>query len=41
MPDAIKPTPENIEHDAEYLRGIVRKEDKLYILLDLKKAVGK
>ncbi len=41
MPDAIKPTPENIEHGAEYLRGIVRKDDKLYILLDLEKAVGR
>lgn len=41
MPDDVKPTPENIEHGAEYLRGIVRKEDKLYILLDLVKAVGK
>ncbi|HUI45653.1 MAG TPA: chemotaxis protein CheW [Nitrospirota bacterium] len=40
MPDAIKPTPENIERGAEFLRGIVRKEDKLYILLDLVKAVG-
>ncbi len=40
-PDAVKPTPENIEHGAEYLRGIVRKEDKLYILLDLEKAAGK
>lgn len=41
MPDAIKPTPENIEQGAEFLRGIVRKDDKLYILLDLEKAVGK
>ncbi|MGE5172341.1 MAG: chemotaxis protein CheW [Betaproteobacteria bacterium] len=41
MPEEIKPTPENIEHGAEYLRGIVRKEDKLYILLDLEKALGK
>ncbi len=40
MPDAIKPVPENIEHGAEFLRGIVRKEDKLYILLDLVKAVN-
>jgi purine-binding chemotaxis protein CheW len=40
LPDAIKPVPENIEHGAEFLRGIVRKEDKLYILLDLMKAVG-
>jgi purine-binding chemotaxis protein CheW len=39
-PDAIKPVPENIEHGAEFLRGIVRKEDRLYILLDLMKAVG-
>jgi purine-binding chemotaxis protein CheW len=40
MPDAIKPVPENIEHGAEFLRGIVRREDKLYILLDLVKAVN-
>jgi purine-binding chemotaxis protein CheW len=40
LPDAIKPVPENIEHGAEFLRGIVRKEDRLYILLDLMKAVG-
>ncbi len=39
-PDAIKPVPENIEHGAEFLRGIVRKEDRLYILLDLMKSVG-
>ncbi len=39
-PDAIKPVPENIEHGAEFLRGIARKEDRLYILLDLMKAVG-
>ena len=40
LPDAIRPVPENIEHGAEFLRGIVRKEDRLYILLDLMKAVG-
>lgn len=39
MPDAIKPVPENIEQGAAFLRGIVRNEDKLYILLDLEKAV--
>jgi purine-binding chemotaxis protein CheW len=39
MPEAIKPTPENIEQGAEFLRGIVRKDDILYILLDLEKAV--
>jgi purine-binding chemotaxis protein CheW len=40
MADAIKPPPENIEQGAEYLRGIVRKDDRLVILLDLAKAVG-
>ncbi len=39
-PDAVRPTPETIEHGAEFLQGIVRKEDKLYILLDLEKAIG-
>ncbi len=38
--DAIRPTPETIEHGAEFLRGIVRKDDRLYILLDIEKAVG-
>jgi len=40
LPSEIKPAPENIEQGAEYLRGIARKGDRLYILLDLKKAVG-
>jgi purine-binding chemotaxis protein CheW len=40
FPDEIKPAPENIEQREEFLRGIARKDDKLYILLDLKKAVG-
>jgi purine-binding chemotaxis protein CheW len=39
-PDAVRPTPETIEHGAEFLRGIARKDDKLYILLDIEKAVG-
>jgi purine-binding chemotaxis protein CheW len=39
-PDEIKPTPENIEQGAAFLRGIVRREEKLHILLDLEKAVG-
>ncbi len=38
--DAIKPPPENIEHGGEFLRGIVREDDKLFIVLDLVKAVG-
>ncbi|MDA8424221.1 MAG: chemotaxis protein CheW [Nitrospiraceae bacterium] len=40
-PDAIKPAPEHVEHGAEFLRGIVRLGDKLYIVLDLRKAVMK
>ena len=40
MPDAVKPAPENVDQGAEFLRGIVRLEEKLYILLDLQKAVG-
>jgi purine-binding chemotaxis protein CheW len=40
LPDEIKPAPENIEQGAEFLGGIVRKDDRLYILLDLEKAVG-
>lgn len=40
LADAIKPPPENVEQGAEFLRGIVRKDDRLVILLDLVKAVG-
>jgi purine-binding chemotaxis protein CheW len=40
MPDAVKPAPDNVEQGAEFLRGIVRRDDKLYILLDLEKAAG-
>jgi len=40
MSDAVRPTPENIEQGAEFLRGIARKNDKLYILLDLEKATA-
>jgi purine-binding chemotaxis protein CheW len=40
MPEGIKPPPENVEQGAEYLRGIVRKDERLVILLDLAKAVG-
>jgi purine-binding chemotaxis protein CheW len=38
--EEIKPPPENVEQGAEFLRGIVRKDDRLVILLDLAKAVG-
>ncbi|MFA5074375.1 MAG: chemotaxis protein CheW [Nitrospirota bacterium] len=37
--DAIQPVPEHIEHGAELLDGIVRKNEKLYILLSLERAV--
>jgi purine-binding chemotaxis protein CheW len=40
LPEEIKPVPENIEQGAEFLRGIVRTADRLYILLDLEKVVG-
>lgn len=40
FPGEIKPAPENIEQGAEFLSGIARKGERLYILLDLKKAVG-
>ena len=40
LPEGIKPPPENVEQGAEYLRGIIRKDDRLVILLDLAKAVG-
>lgn len=41
-PSAIQPAPETVEQGAgaEYLKGIARKNDKLYILLDVEKAVG-
>jgi purine-binding chemotaxis protein CheW len=41
LPEAIKPAPEHVEQGADFLRGIVRQGDKLYILLDLRKAVVK
>ena len=37
LPDEIKPAPENIEQGAEFLSGIVRTADRLYILLDFGK----
>jgi len=39
-PDDIRPSPETIEQGAEFLKGIARKDDRLYILLDLNKATG-
>jgi purine-binding chemotaxis protein CheW len=42
-PDDIRPAPDTIAlgAGAEFLRGIARKNDKLYILLDIEKAVEK
>jgi purine-binding chemotaxis protein CheW len=39
-PDAVRPAPETVEQGAEFLKGIARKDDSLYILLDLHKAAG-
>jgi len=39
-PDAIRPAPETVEQGAEFLKGIARKGERLYILLDLNKAAG-
>lgn len=39
-PDAVRPAPETIERGAEFLRGIARKDDRLYILLDIERAMG-
>ncbi len=41
LPEAIKPAPEHVEQGGDFLRGIVRQGDKLYIVLDLRKAVVK
>jgi purine-binding chemotaxis protein CheW len=39
-PEDIKPAPENNEQGTEFLRGIARKNDRLYILLDLGRVAG-
>lgn len=43
LPGAVEPVPETVDQGAgsEYIAGIVRREGKLYILLDLEKAAGK
>jgi purine-binding chemotaxis protein CheW len=42
-PEDVRPAPDTVSQGAgaEFLRGIARKKDKLYILLDIEKAVGK
>jgi purine-binding chemotaxis protein CheW len=39
-PDLVRAVPETVEHGVEFLRGIARKDDRLFILLDLDKAAG-
>jgi len=41
-PSLVQPAPETVEQaaGAEFLKGIARKNDRLYILLDVEKAVG-
>jgi len=39
-PDLVRAVPETVEHGVEYLRGIARKNERLFILLDLDKAAG-
>ncbi len=39
-PSAIRPAPETVEHGAEFLKGIARKDDRLYILLDIEKTLA-
>jgi purine-binding chemotaxis protein CheW len=42
LPSAIRPAPDTVEQGAgaEFLKGIARKDDRLYILLDVEKAIG-
>jgi len=41
-PSSVQPAPETVEQGAgaEFLKGIARKNDRLYILLDVEKAAG-
>jgi purine-binding chemotaxis protein CheW len=41
-PSLVRPAPETVSQGAgaEYLKGIARKDDRLYILLDVEKSVG-
>jgi purine-binding chemotaxis protein CheW len=38
--EEVRPAPESVERGAEFLSGIVRKNDRLYILLDVDSAAG-
>lgn len=37
LPSSVRPVPETIEQGAEFLLGIARKDDRLFILLDTKR----
>jgi purine-binding chemotaxis protein CheW len=39
-PDLVRAVPETVERGVEFLRGIARKDERLFILLDLDKAAG-
>ncbi len=39
-PDLVRAVPETVEHGIEFLRGIARKDERLFILLDLDKVAG-
>jgi purine-binding chemotaxis protein CheW len=42
LPSSVRPAPETVDQGAgaAFLRGIARKDDRLYILLDVEKTVG-
>ena len=42
LPSSVRPAPETVAQGAgaEFLKGIARKDDQLYILLDVEKAIG-
>ena len=42
LPSSVRPAPETVAQGAgaEFLKGIARKDDRLYIMLDVEKAVG-
>jgi purine-binding chemotaxis protein CheW len=37
LPSTVRPAPDTIEKGAEFLQGIVRRDDRLFILLDVEK----
>ncbi len=39
-PDLVRAVPETVEHGIEFLRGIARKDGRLFILLDIDKVAG-